>query len=286
MLEKHKLLNTFSQNLAIMGTTFYFRIAYKCEISIVFWFFKADYIVGSNYVGGLIGYSSGSVSNSYATGAVTGGGAIGGLSGFSGGTVSNSYATGTVTGNAFVGGLIGGSGGSGGSVSNSYATGAVTGSGQRVGGLIGEAGSYPVASVVSNSYATGAVTGRGSRVGGLIGHSSGSGSSVIGKNYFVDASGGSNGLGSGTCTGTCTHQTAVQIAAPSPPLRAGRLEPRETGTLVQRLSCPPCSIAEVAVRPFLVPMTSTAMMAMLIYPIAGTYSQAKPPFDLVCPLCV
>ncbi len=44
MLEKHKLLNTFSQNLAIMGTTFYFRIAYKCEISIVFWFFKADYI--------------------------------------------------------------------------------------------------------------------------------------------------------------------------------------------------------------------------------------------------
>ncbi len=44
MLEKHKLLNTFSQNLAIMGTTFYFRIAYKCEISIVFWFFKADYL--------------------------------------------------------------------------------------------------------------------------------------------------------------------------------------------------------------------------------------------------
>ncbi len=44
MLEKHKLLNTFSQNLAIMGTTFYFRIAYKCEISIVFWFFKADYV--------------------------------------------------------------------------------------------------------------------------------------------------------------------------------------------------------------------------------------------------
>ncbi len=44
MLEKHKLLNTFSQNLAIMGTTFYFRMAYKCERSIVFWFFKADYI--------------------------------------------------------------------------------------------------------------------------------------------------------------------------------------------------------------------------------------------------
>ena len=89
MLEKHKLLNTFSQNLAIMGTTFYFRIAYKCEISIVFWFFKADYIVGDESVGGLIGYSNGSVvSNSYATGAVTGASSVGGLIGYSVGTVT------------------------------------------------------------------------------------------------------------------------------------------------------------------------------------------------------
>ena len=35
-----------------MGTTFYFRMAYKCERSIVFWFFKADYI--EHAIGGLI----------------------------------------------------------------------------------------------------------------------------------------------------------------------------------------------------------------------------------------
>ncbi len=165
----------------------------------------------SSYVGGLIGHSGGSVSNSYATGAVTGtGGEVGGLIGkVGGGQVSNSYATGDVTVRGsgryiYVGGLIGYARGS---VRNSYATGAVTGGADnRVGGLIGG-----FSGSVSNSYATGAVTGTGNRVGGLVG-SSGSGS-VGGKNYFVDASGGTNGLGSGTCSGTCTRKTAVEIAA-------------------------------------------------------------------------
>ena len=212
-----------------MGTTFYFRMAYKCERSIVFWFFKADYIVGDESVGGLIGHSSGSVSNSYATGAVTGvdrnvggligstsssgsvsnsyatgavtgTGGVGGLIGSSNGSVSNSYATGAVTGTGGVGGLIGSSNGS---VSNSYATGAVTGTG-GVGGLIGSSNGS-----VSNSYATGAVTGTGG-VGGLIGYSSGS---VTGTNYFVDASGGANGLGGGSCSGTCEKKTIAEIKA-------------------------------------------------------------------------
>ena len=81
----------------------------------------------------------------------------------------------------------------------------VTGS-KRVGGLIGESGG---SGSVSNSYATGAVTG-GRFVGGLIGESGGT---VTGTNYFVDASGGSDGIGHGTCSGTCTRQTAVEIAA-------------------------------------------------------------------------
>ncbi len=170
-------------------------------------------VTGTGYnVGGLIGNSSGSVSNSYATGAVTGtGNNVGGLIGYAYGasvSVSNSYATGAVTGTSYsVGGLIGGlTGSSSGSVSNSYATGAVMGTSYSVGGLIGQ-----TSGSVSNSYATGAVTGPGDEVGGLVG-SSGSGS-VGGKNYFVDASGGSNGIGSGSCSGTCTRKTAVDIAA-------------------------------------------------------------------------
>ncbi len=168
-------------------------------------------VTGTGYnVGGLIGNSSGSVSNSYATGAVTGRNNVGGLIGYAYGasvSVSNSYATGAVTGTGYnVGGLIGGlTGSSSVSVSNSYATGAVRGSSQ-VGGLIGDS-----SGTVSNSYATGTVMGN-IFVGGLIGRAPGSGS-VSGKNYFVDASGGSDGIGSGSCSGTCERKTAADIAA-------------------------------------------------------------------------
>ncbi len=138
----------------------------------------AAYIVGSDYVGGLIGSSHGTVSNSSAMGDVTGtGNTVGGLIGSSYGSVSNSHATGDVkwtgtgTGNANVGGLIGDSNGS---VSNSYAMGAVMGGGgDNVGGLIGYADG---SGSVSNSYAMGAVMGGKSDVGGLIGELGGSGS--------------------------------------------------------------------------------------------------------------
>ncbi len=122
------------------------------------------YIVGKDGVGGLIGRSDGSVSNSYAMGTVTGRNSVGGLIGSSGSSVSNSYATGAVTGTFGTGGLIGWA--FSGSVSNSYATGNVTGKANSVGGLIGSSGSF-----VSNSYATGAVTGTGNNVGGFIGYS-------------------------------------------------------------------------------------------------------------------
>ena len=100
-------------------------------------------------IGGLIGQlDAGSVTASYATGAVTalGGDQIGGLIGVSNGNnnvvVSNSYATGAVSAGpdpssfsagVSVGGLIGDNGGA---VIDSYATGAVLGA-QFVGGLIG-----------------------------------------------------------------------------------------------------------------------------------------------------
>ncbi|HEX4081169.1 MAG TPA: GLUG motif-containing protein [Rhizomicrobium sp.] len=59
----------------------------------------------SYYTGGLVGFSFGSVQNSYATGAVTGGRYAGGAAG-AGNFLSTSYSTGAVSG-AYPGGFIG-----------------------------------------------------------------------------------------------------------------------------------------------------------------------------------
>jgi hypothetical protein len=112
-------------------------------------------------VGGLVGNSEGTISNSYSTGNVTGTGWVGGLAGVNLGTMSNSYSTGDVTGyDERVGGLVGWSENA--TVSNSYSTGSVTGY-YSVGGLVGAS-----SGIVSNSYSTGSVTGN-ENVGGLVG---------------------------------------------------------------------------------------------------------------------
>ena len=117
-------------------------------------------VTGKNQVGGLVGKNKGSISDSYARGAVTGDSQTGGLVGQSdGGTIEGSHVLGTVTGANQVGGLVGENKGS---ISNSYAQGAVTGDSQT-GGLVGEnKGS------ISSSYAKGTVSGD-SQTGGLVG---------------------------------------------------------------------------------------------------------------------
>ena len=65
-------------------------------------------IVGATGVGGLVGLSDGSVSNSYSGGSVSGSWNVGGLVGeVHTGTLSNSYFSGSVSGDGAVGGLIG-----------------------------------------------------------------------------------------------------------------------------------------------------------------------------------
>lgn len=120
-------------------------------------------ITGYSGVGGLVGWSMGTVNNSYANGSVNGD-STGGLVGQNEGTVSNSYSTGSVTGEVDVGGLVGYNKGT---VTGSHSTGSVTGD-EAVGGLVGQ--NYD--GTVSNSYATGSVTGY-SNVGGLIGRNEG-----------------------------------------------------------------------------------------------------------------
>ncbi|MBE0619390.1 MAG: filamentous hemagglutinin N-terminal domain-containing protein, partial [Burkholderiales bacterium] len=161
-------------------------------------------VSGQDYVGALVGYNdSGTIGNSYATGAVSGRNSVGGLVGYHYyGMISNSYTSGSATGKSYVGGLVGYNEEDGdtnitsvhasvnvngndnvygnqylgglvgynnsGNIDNAYATGSVTGgSGNYVGGLVG----YNSSGVVSNSYATGNVSSI-SYLGGLVGHNS------------------------------------------------------------------------------------------------------------------
>jgi filamentous hemagglutinin family protein len=142
-----------------------------------------DYDTGnvsaSSGSGGLIGWNYGNISNSYATGnvSVTGTGSndyVGGLVGYSnsGTSITGSHATGSVSsnGNAYVGGFVGQNDGS---ISSSYATGAVTDSGGTVGSIGGFVGSNAAgSSSISNSFATGAVSAVGSNgnIGGFVGY--------------------------------------------------------------------------------------------------------------------
>ncbi|MHC4573334.1 MAG: GLUG motif-containing protein [Planctomycetota bacterium] len=139
-------------------------------------------VSGATNVGGLVGHSSGTISNCYSSASVSGGDVVGGLVG-SGGGISNCYSTASVSGNDYVGGLVGkGSGtitncssnasvsghwyvgglvGSSGKITNCSSNASVSGD-KYVGGLVGSSGG------ISTSYSTGTVSGTG-EVGGLVG---------------------------------------------------------------------------------------------------------------------
>ncbi|MDT3721878.1 GLUG motif-containing protein, partial [Pseudomonas oryzihabitans] len=122
-------------------------------------------VSGRHYVGALVGYNRGTISNAYATGSVSATDYVGGLVGMNSGTISNAYATGSVSGTgSYVGGLVGWNDGT---ISNAYATGSVSGTNYYVGGLIGWNGG-----TISNAYTTGSVSGT-SYVGGLVGYNRG-----------------------------------------------------------------------------------------------------------------
>ena len=118
-------------------------------------------IAGHGCIGGLVGESYGTVTNSYSSGSVTGATDVGGLVGLNGGTVRDSYSTGSVTGDWYLGGLVGIN--DWGTVINSYSTGSVSGD-WLVGGLLG----VNNGGTMSSCYSTGSVTGD-EDVGGLLG---------------------------------------------------------------------------------------------------------------------
>ena len=166
-------------------------------------------ITGYYSAGGLAGFNSGTISNSYAAVSVNGYYSIGGLVGYDNGSISNSHASGNVSGRGEVGGLVGYSGGT---ISNSYATGGVNGivngiTGYNVGGLAGyNAGS------ISDSYATGGVNGINDSttyIGGFVGYNGG----TISQSYW-DSDIVANGIGGGTAAGL-TGLTSAQMQTQS-----------------------------------------------------------------------
>ena len=121
---------------------------------------------GVTNVGGLVGKNGGAILTSYAAVSVAGtsGGTVqntGGLTGFnSGGSVTDSYATGAVTGDNDVGGLVGEN--NSGTITNSYAAGPVSGSGNGVGGIVGNNTS---SGTTTKSYFDSDVSGRSGGIG-------------------------------------------------------------------------------------------------------------------------
>lgn len=128
-------------------------------------------VSGGGWVGTLVGNSSGVIARVYSTADVSGTLFVGGLVGFhsgSGSLIADAWAGGNVTGTGAVGGLVGTTY-PGSAVDNVWASGNVTGTSSSIGGLVGAA---DVGSTLHNAYATGNVAGS-LEVGGLVGYNRG-----------------------------------------------------------------------------------------------------------------
>jgi len=141
---------------------------------------------GDPVVGGLVGLNdNGLISQSYATNSVTGkhtNTSIGGLIGQNGGTVTLSFATGAVSNVSDFGGQEGGLVGQNtGAIDRSFATGPVTGITVSAGG--GIAGRSGLA-IITDSYSTGSVY-LGATIGGFVGDSGQEYPTTIERSYSI-----------------------------------------------------------------------------------------------------
>ena len=150
-------------------------------------------ITGKDRVGGVVGYNhSSTVTGCTVEGTVKGnGGTVGGVAGYSSGTMTACYATGTVSGVNDVGGVVGWNYGS---ISGCTVEGTVKGNGDEVGGVAGWN-----ASTVTGCTVSGNVSGT-NYVGGVVGgieysvFADGSGGYLIGSTFSGNVS-GTGGVG-------------------------------------------------------------------------------------------
>ncbi|OKZ12953.1 MAG: hypothetical protein BHV76_00495 [Phocaeicola plebeius] len=139
-------------------------------------------ITGSYYVGGVVGYNSGSVTACTASGSVSGSYYVGGVVGGNFGTVTACTSSGSVSGSIYVGGVVGDNYGT---VTACTASGSVEGR-SNVGGVVGYNSSGSVTACTSSGSVEGSID-----VGGVVGDNYGS----VTACYWSDYAG--NGIGSG-----------------------------------------------------------------------------------------
>ncbi len=154
------------------------------------------------YDGGLVGGNAEAITNSYATGAISGSEA-GGLAALNedGGTISGSYASGAINGGSTQAGGLVAVNRAGSTISNSYATGYVSGNAEATGGLVGT--NY---GTLADVYATGAVI--ASSGGGLVGLSE-TGATVTDGYWDTQTTGKAKSAGGGTGLTTSQLQSGL-----------------------------------------------------------------------------
>jgi len=169
-MEIHNLTITGGDYLGLFGILSGFGDAWVHDVGIV----DVNTISSGSYIGGLVGYSEGDLTDCFVSGSVTSSGHyIGGLLGGNGGYghISQCFTSGFVTGVSHVGGLVGINrafveGVGGGEIVNSYSNATVNGE-SRIGGLVGSNNND-----IEYCYSTGVVTGS-TLLGGLVGRNSG-----------------------------------------------------------------------------------------------------------------
>jgi hypothetical protein len=171
LVGQNKGLITGSSSSATVSGDFAGGLIYWNQGGTITHSYATGAVSGKHEAGGLAGDNDGgTIQYSYASGAVQGldNADIGGLAALNGGTINQSFATGQASvGDGVVGGLVGINDGSG-AITQSYATGSATGgTNAYAGGLVG---SLQGNATIAQSYSTGAVSGgSGALVGGSVG---------------------------------------------------------------------------------------------------------------------
>ena len=134
-------------------------------------------VKGSNYAGGIVAISMGTITNSAVTGTIEGGSAAGGIAGQSSGSISQCYTLGEVmseTGSAKAGGIVG-ENQSGSSVNDSYSSAVITATGDNsyAAGIAGYNGG-----TIERCYSDGAISGYA--IAGICGYNTGAEAKVNG----------------------------------------------------------------------------------------------------------
>ncbi len=168
---------------------------------------EVSIISTNDYVGAVVGYNRGTVTNCSVSGAVTGYYCTGGVVGYNiYGTVTGCYSMASITGSYYYTGGVLGCNSTDGTVAACYATGTVSSTGSNTGGVAG--GGY---GNITACYFAGAVSGTGDYIGGVVGKNEGSVTTCYWTNSSSDTGAATTGIGAASgSTGSDTNADKVE----------------------------------------------------------------------------